>query len=47
MTIRIINTCNQFCLHCMQQSGPNEKDIMSLETFQNTLEFINSKVLNL
>lgn len=28
MTIRIMNTCNQFCLHCMQQSGPNEKDIM-------------------
>lgn len=50
MTIRIINTCNQFCLHCMQQSGPNEKDIMSLETFQNTLEFINStstKLINI
>lgn len=41
MTIRIINECNQYCTHCMQQSGPNVKDIMSIETFENTLNFIN------
>ena len=42
MTIRITNKCNQFCLHCMQESGPKESEMMSMETFKNTLEFINS-----
>ena len=34
MTIRITNKCNQYCLHCMQESGPKETDMMSLETFK-------------
>ncbi len=50
MTIRITNKCNQYCTHCMQESGPKENEFMSLETFENTLEFINStstKVINI
>ena len=50
MTIRITNQCNQYCLHCMQESGPKESEMMTLETFENTLEFINStetKIINI
>lgn len=50
MTIRITNKCNQYCIHCMQESGPKENEFMTLETFENTLEFINStstKVINI
>lgn len=50
MTIRIINKCTQFCLHCMQESGPKESDIMSVETFKNALEFMNqttNKIINI
>lgn len=47
MTVRITNKCNQFCLHCMQESGPKESEMMSLKTFENTLEFINSTATNL
>lgn len=50
MTIRITNKCNLYCTHCMQESGPKENEFMSLETFENTLEFINStttKVINI
>lgn len=34
MTIRIINTCNQFCLHCMQQSGPETFARIIVESFK-------------
>lgn len=44
MTIRIANKCNQYCLHCMQESGPKETVMMPLETFKNTLDFINNTV---
>lgn len=50
MTIRITNKCNLYCTHCMQQSGPKENEFMSLETFENTLEFMNmtsTKVINI
>lgn len=50
MTIRITNECDQYCLHCMQESGPKELGNMTLDTFKNTLEFINrtkTKVINI
>lgn len=44
MTIRIISTCQNECLHCMQESSPSRTEIMSLDTFMKTLNFINSTV---
>lgn len=40
MTLRIISTCDQYCSHCMQNSGPKRKEIMSLETFKKSIDFI-------
>ena len=40
MTLRIISTCDQYCSHCMQNSGPKRKEIMSLDTFKKSIDFI-------
>ena len=44
MTIRIINKCQNSCLHCMEESSPTRTEIMSFETFSKTLEFIDSTI---
>lgn len=40
MTIRLTNTCNEGCTHCMQNSIPKENH-MSMETLEKTVDFIN------
>lgn len=40
MTLRIISTCDQYCSHCMQNSGPKRNEIMSLATFKKSIDFI-------
>ena len=40
MVIRITNNCGQHCLHCMQESGPDKKNFMDMETYLKSLEFI-------
>ena len=32
--------CNQQCLHCHVNAGPNRKEIMQLETINHILDFI-------
>lgn len=40
MVIRITDNCGQYCLHCMQESGPDKKKFMDINTFERSLEFI-------
>ena len=40
MTLRITSTCDQYCSHCMQNSGPKRKEVMSLDTFKKSIDFI-------
>lgn len=42
MTLRIISTCQNSCLHCMEESSPSRMEKMSLDTFIKTLDFIDS-----
>lgn len=42
MVIRITDNCGQHCLHCMQESGPDKKNFMDMETYLKTLIFIKS-----
>lgn len=47
MTIRIINKCQNTCLHCMSESSPTRTEIMSYDAFKKSLRFIDLTVTNM
>lgn len=38
-------TCNQSCLHCHVNAGPNRKEQMSLENIEHLLDFLNNSAI--
>jgi len=45
MDIRIVNTCNNKCLYCLEQSYRNEKEFIDLSNIINKLDNKNDKII--